>query len=156
MTVDGVTLAFDVGTTTVKAGLYNLSGQPIGYRIQPLALSLPKPGWAEQDPDEWWRAMATVSRSLFSEFDLTPNTLRAIGVTAQMSGLVVVDSHGRPLRKALVLARYPLRRDFEADNGRVSRNKRLRARTPDALVVANQRGAGSRGQGSPLEDSLGA
>jgi xylulokinase len=59
-------------------------------------LSVPRPGWSEQDPDDWWRA----TEAVLGELDAAGAT--AIGLTGQMHGLVVLGSDDRPLRPAIL------------------------------------------------------
>ena len=55
-------LGIDVGTTGCKATLYSLEGQPLrtGYAEYPM--QSPRPGWVEEDPEDWWQAVVTSVR----------------------------------------------------------------------------------------------
>ena len=60
----------------------------------------PRPGFAEQDPDEWWSATCDALRELLRDIDA--RAIGAVGVTGQMHGLVAVDRAGRPVRPAVI------------------------------------------------------
>ena len=59
---DGLVLGFDAGTSAVKAALFDAEGRIAAQASEPYELLLPQPGWVEQRPDDWWRAMAAVTR----------------------------------------------------------------------------------------------
>ncbi len=88
-------LAIDVGTTSVKAGLV-VDGVVGTVAEQPVALATPEPGWAEQDPEDWWDgAVAAVAQLGGGDVD-------AVSVTGQMQDLVALDAAGRPVRPAIL------------------------------------------------------
>ncbi|MEO1062942.1 MAG: FGGY family carbohydrate kinase [Actinomycetota bacterium] len=90
-----VVLAVDVGTTAVKAARL-VDGVVVQVEEVPLELSTPRPGWAEQDPDDWWDgAVAAITRLDVGDAD-------AISVTGQMQDLIPLDAAGRPVRPAIL------------------------------------------------------
>jgi xylulokinase len=88
-----VIVGVDVGTTAVKAVGIDADGSVLERREESYALSTPKPGWAEQDPDDWVRATETALSSLDAD---------AVGFSGQMHGLVALDEHDVPLRPAIL------------------------------------------------------
>jgi xylulokinase len=58
-------------------------------------LSTPRPGWAEQDPEDWWRASRTALARLGADGG-------RVGLSGQMHGLVCLDDHGQVLRPAIL------------------------------------------------------
>jgi xylulokinase len=83
----------DVGTTAVKALAVDGDGTVVGRTEEPYPLSTPRPGWAEQEPDDWVRATERALASL----DAT-----TLGFSGQMHGLVALDEHDVPLRPAIL------------------------------------------------------
>ena len=83
----------DVGTTAVKAVGIDADGAVLQRREESYALSTPRPGWAEQDPDDWVRATEAALSSLDAD---------AVGFSGQMHGLVALDEHDVPLRPAIL------------------------------------------------------
>ncbi len=92
-------LAVDVGTTSVKAAVV-VDGRIGEVAEVPLDLEHPRPGWAEQDPDQWWSAVVTAVRSLQGL-----DTVDALAATGQMQDCVPVQgaaSGGGPVRPAIL------------------------------------------------------
>ena len=88
-------VGLDVGTTGVKAIAITPDGEVIDSAEEGYELATPRPGWSEQDPEDWWRA---------SEVALARLGLKQsrIGLSGQMHGLVCLDSEGRVLRPAIL------------------------------------------------------
>jgi xylulokinase len=88
-------VGLDVGTTGVKALALSPEGDVLARAEEGYDLSTPHPGWAEQDPEDWWRAAERALAALGGE----PS---AIGLSGQMHGLVVLDDQDRVLRPAIL------------------------------------------------------
>ena len=86
-------IGLDVGTTGVKAVAIDHDGHLLASASEEYPLSTPHPGWAEQDPEDWWRAAQACLAQL-------PNG--PIGFSGQMHGLVVLDADDRVLRPAIL------------------------------------------------------
>jgi xylulokinase len=89
-------VGLDVGTTGVKALALSPKGEVLARIEEAYPLSTPQPGWAEQDPEDWYRA----TESALAE--LAVADLAGIGFTGQMHGLVVLDERERVLRPAIL------------------------------------------------------
>jgi xylulokinase len=93
-------LGFDIGTTSVKAGLLWLDGDaPMTVVSRPYPSSRPQPGWVEQDPADWLRAMAACWGEL--QAAAGPMALRAVGICSQVNTHLLVDADLSPLRPAI-------------------------------------------------------
>ena len=88
-----VLIGLDVGTTGVKAVAISPAGRMLGSVTEEYALSTPQPGWAEQDPEDWWRAAQKCLERLPEGH---------VGFSGQMHGLVVLDAEERVLRPAIL------------------------------------------------------
>lgn len=88
-------VGLDVGTTGAKAVAIAPDGAVLARAEVPYELSTPKPGWAEQDPEDWLRA----SERALAELDVE---IEAIGLSGQMHGLVALDASDRVLRPAIL------------------------------------------------------
>jgi xylulokinase len=88
-------VGLDVGTTGVKALALSPEGDVLAHAEEGYGLSTPHPGWAEQDPEDWWQAAVRALAALGGE----PT---AIGLSGQMHGLVVLDDQDRVLRPAIL------------------------------------------------------
>ncbi|MEA2220808.1 MAG: xylulokinase [Solirubrobacteraceae bacterium] len=88
----------DVGTSSVKGLLVSPEDGAVVARAEvEHPLSTPRPGWAEQDPEDWWSGAQAVLGALAREGEIG-----GIGLTGQMHGLVTLDAGGRVLRPAIL------------------------------------------------------
>jgi xylulokinase len=88
-------VGLDVGTTGVKALALSEDGEVVGRAEEEYPLSVPRPGWAEQDPQDWVRGAEAALGRLGVEGD-------RVGLSGQMHGLVALDSEQRVLRPAIL------------------------------------------------------
>lgn len=96
-------LGIDVGTSGSRAVLIDRDGKLIASATEahePFAS--PKAGWAEQDPDDWWRASASAIRKAISESGADAREIGAVGFSGQMHGAVLLDEADRPVGPALI------------------------------------------------------
>ncbi len=89
-------IGVDVGTSSVKGVAIDAEGSVVATAERPYPVSMPHPGWSEQDPEDWWAA----TEAVLSE--LGARDAAGIGLSGQMHGLVVLDSERRPLRPAIL------------------------------------------------------
>jgi xylulokinase len=89
-------VGIDVGTTAVKAIVVGEDGEIIARREVAYELSTPRPGWAEQDPEDWVRATEQALDGL------APDGVAGIGLSGQMHGLVALDAAGSVIRPAIL------------------------------------------------------
>jgi xylulokinase len=93
-------LGIDVGTSGVKAMLVAANGDVTASAVEPLHLSTPRPGWAEQNPDDWWQAtIATIAAALAADPGVV---VEGVGISGQMHSSVFLDGGGVVIRPALL------------------------------------------------------
>jgi xylulokinase len=99
-------IGFDIGSSSVKASLLDSqSGEALASVTSPdteLAINSPRPGWAEQDPETWWKHVVIAGAMLRDRAGAAYRGATAIGLSYQMHGLVLVDSRTRVLRPAII------------------------------------------------------
>jgi xylulokinase len=96
-------LGMDVGTGGTRAVLINEQGQVVASAASEHApFRSPHPGWAEQDPEDWWRAAQAAIREVLTTSSVAASEIGAIGLTGQMHGAVMLDADGRVLRPSLI------------------------------------------------------
>jgi len=101
-------LGIDTSTTSSKALLMDEQGNVVAVASNPHTLQTPKPLWSEQDPHEWWNAVAASIRSVLEQADIPQGDnvsgegAGAVGLTGQMHGLVLLDDDGNVLRPAIL------------------------------------------------------
>lgn len=101
--MDGYVIAYDFGTTGVKTCVFAIgdSIRPVASSLEGYELYILPQGGAEQDPDQWWRAMCVSTQRVLKESGIKPEHIMGISFCAQMQGLVLVDREGRPVRRAM-------------------------------------------------------
>ncbi|NPV51983.1 MAG: xylulokinase [Firmicutes bacterium] len=90
-------LGLDLGTQGAKGLLIDGSGRIKASNFAPFSMVTPHPGWAEQDPQDWWRALVQVIRGIISESGEDPSAIAAIGLSGHMHGPALIDESGAPL-----------------------------------------------------------
>ncbi len=95
-------LGIDLGTSEVKLLLMDEAGQPVAATGVALTVSRPRPQWSEQDPEQWWTATQTALRQLRGTHGAALARVRAIGLSGQMHGAVLLDAGDRVLRPAIL------------------------------------------------------
>ncbi len=90
-------LGFDLGSSSIKACLVEAdSGKAVASAFFPeteMAIDSPQPGFAEQHPDNWWQNACQASKAVLAKANVNPGDIKAIGISYQMHGLVVVDQN---------------------------------------------------------------
>lgn len=92
----------DIGSQGTNAALYGADGMLVGSAYEAHQLSFPRPGWAEQHPGEWVRALHDSVRRLVQKVPGGPSGVKAISFGSQLDGVVVCDANGAALRPALI------------------------------------------------------
>jgi xylulokinase len=95
-------LAIDLGTGGPKVAVVAADGHIVAHESEPTTLLLSGDGGAEQDPDEWWKAVTAATRRVLERDPVTVEDIEAVSVTAQWSGTVAVDASGRHLMNAVI------------------------------------------------------
>jgi xylulokinase len=95
-------LGLDVGTTSVKAGLFEASGRRVSSGAQEYRIRHPFPDRAELDPETYWSASIAAIHEAFAESGADPRQLAAIAVSSQGETVIPVDASGSPVGPALV------------------------------------------------------
>lgn len=96
-------MAFDQGTTSCRAILFDREGKIVGVSQQEFAQIYPKPGWVEHDAMEIWGTQSGVARQVLEVNGIRPDEIAAIGITNQRETTLVWDKNtGRPVYNAIV------------------------------------------------------
>jgi xylulokinase len=95
-----VVLGVDVGTSSLKAGLFSLDGTPLGLTQAEYPLATPEEGAEEQDPEDWWAALGFVARELMALLE-DPSRLAAVSIGGQAPTLVAADAEFMPTHPAI-------------------------------------------------------
>jgi len=87
-------LAIDVGTQSVRAGVVSADGEIVGIGQVAHDVDSPQPGWAQQQPDEWWAEACQAIREVLGETGIEPSSIAGVATCGQMHGPVGVDEAG--------------------------------------------------------------
>lgn len=91
-----VLLGIDIGTSSCKAAAFSPDGTVLAQVNQSYSVHYPRPGWAEQNPEDWWKAVCAAIRALLRE-GVRAENIRGIGVAGQSWSAVAVDRLGKVL-----------------------------------------------------------
>ena len=104
-------IAYDLGTGGNKSSLYDIDGNCRAESFIPYVTHYPKPGWHDQNPEDWWNAVVVSTRKLIEESGVSGSDIAGIGISGHSLGVVPVDAKGRLLRD-----RTPIWSDSRAVN----------------------------------------
>jgi xylulokinase len=92
----------DLGSQGIKVVLLTVEGRLVGEANVGYDIDYPYPTWAEQPASRWTEAMCAATRKLLQNTGVSPDQIRAIGLDAQVDGVVPIDASGEPLRPAII------------------------------------------------------
>ncbi len=99
-------LGFDIGSSSVKVSLIEASsGKCIGSSFQPkqeMEIKASQQGWAEQEPEMWWKYLKLALADTLQQTGIEKNSVKSIGISYQMHGLVMVDKQFNVLRPSII------------------------------------------------------
>src|SRR5207245_4562262 len=96
-------MGIDVGTTGTGAVIVRPDGHVMGAATgEHEPMRMPKPGWAEQDPENWWQAAGQAVRAVFESTSVSGKDIAAVGLSGQMHGVVLLDKSNAVLHPALI------------------------------------------------------
>ena len=93
-------IGIDLGTSACKLLLMDERGEIAGVVSKSYGVEYPRPGWSQQDPDQWWRAVREGVPELIAGIDA--GQVAGIGCGGQMHGLVVLDERDEVIRPAIL------------------------------------------------------
>ncbi|HOR38682.1 MAG: carbohydrate kinase [Paludibacteraceae bacterium] len=99
-------LGYDIGSSSIKASLINATtGECVSSEFFPkkeMQIKSVKPGWAEQDPETWWENLKLATQAVITDSKVRSEEIKAIGISYQMHGLVLVDERLQVIRDAII------------------------------------------------------
>lgn len=128
-------LGLDVGTGGSRALLVDAKGEVrYSFTAAHVDMQMRKPLWAEQDPDDWWRAGQIAIQGVLREGHAGGNDIAGIGLTGQMHGLVVLDDQGDVIRPALIWCDQRSQRQVDVINAELGAERVLRSTANPVLT----------------------
>ena len=92
----------DVGSQGTNTALYSADGKLVASAYEGYDVSFPRPGWAEQDPRVWTRALQKTIAQVLRSVPEGPSAVKGVSFGSQLDGMVACDDKGRPLRAAMI------------------------------------------------------
>jgi len=99
--VERFVLGIDIGTTATKAVLIHPDGEIVCSASRHVDLHSPRPGWAEEDPRQWWDNVRALIPELTEKANIAPDRIAAVGVSGMVPTLICLDERGEPLRMSI-------------------------------------------------------
>jgi len=99
-----VLIGIDLGTQSVKTAVLDDSGAVRAVAQAEYPIDTPRVGWAEQEPQAWWRATCETTQQAIAEAGVGPDEIAGVGLSGQMHGTVCIDREGNPVRPAIIWA----------------------------------------------------
>ena len=90
-------LGVDIGTSACKVAVFNKQGEVIASGNGGYQVYYPHPGWAEQNPDEWWSAVCSAIGDVLKKGNVKPEEIKGIGVDGQSWSAIPIDKDGNVL-----------------------------------------------------------
>jgi xylulokinase len=98
-------IGYDIGSSSVKVSLLEADSGKTTATTSPaheMEIAAPHPGWAEQSPQTWWDNAVIATQKVLADSGVRPADIKAVGISYQMHGLVLVDKDQQPLRPAII------------------------------------------------------
>src|SRR5437868_4229081 len=95
-------LGIDIGTSGTKTLICNERGKVLATATAEHRIFSPKPGWSEQNPDDWWQATCKATRAILKKAKVKAGDIGGIGLSGQMHGSVFLGDGTKALRPALL------------------------------------------------------
>ncbi len=121
-------LGLDVGTGGSRALLVDAGARVQFSCVAPHEdMRMPKPLWAEQEPEDWWRASQVAVQGVLKQASIDGSSINGIGLSGQMHGLVLLDENNQVIRPALIWCDQRSQRQVEEINASVGVERVLQA-----------------------------
>lgn len=95
-------IGIDVGTSGTKTILIDSKGKILASATFEYPLYQPQIGWAEQNPEDWWDASVKGIKAVLEKSKVDPKEVKAVGLTGQMHGLVMLDKNCNVIRPSII------------------------------------------------------
>ena len=95
-------LGIEYGTESCRVAIFDLAGRPLTFAATPYKTTHPRPGWAEQDPEEWWKALQASCHRAIAAAGISPAAIAGISYDATTLTMVAMDERGNELRPAMM------------------------------------------------------
>src|SRR5690349_5739304 len=102
MADDAYVMGIDFGTGGVRVGVFDAEGTPCGFHATEFETEHPRPGRAEQDPEDWWSSLVASVRGVLDDSGVAPDAIAGSSTDATASPVVALDEDGGHLGPAIM------------------------------------------------------
>jgi len=95
-------IGLDVGTSGAKCIMIDENGKVVASSTQEYPLYTPRPGWAEQNPEDWWQGVVAGLKAILTQAQVDPADILGLSYSGQMHGLVALDENNQVIRPAIL------------------------------------------------------
>lgn len=127
-------LGIDTSTTATKAVLVDDSGSVVGIGTAAFGVDRPYPLWSEQDPSQWWTAVQSAVASVLAATGIAGHEIKAVGLTGQMHGAVLLDGSHGAVRPAILWNDQRTAAECDEIRVAVGRERLIRITGNDAIT----------------------
>jgi xylulokinase len=127
-------LGIDLGTSATKTVLFDEELNVLASASAEYPLHQPHNGWAEQDPEDWWKAAVETIGAVLQKSGIAAGSIAAAGISGQMHGLVMLDGDGNVLRPSIIWCDQRTAAECEDITGRVGAKRLVEITANPALT----------------------
>ncbi|HHV97499.1 MAG TPA: xylulokinase [Clostridiaceae bacterium] len=127
-------LGIDVGTSGTKTVLFDENGNVLASALGEYPLYQPENGWAEQDPEDWWKAVCNTIAEVIKKSGVKAENIKGVGLSGQMHGAVLLDKNNQVLRRAIIWCDQRSYRECEQITELVGKDKLIEITANPALT----------------------
>ncbi len=95
-------IGLDIGTSGAKCIIVDQTGAVVASSTQEYPLSTPRPGWAEQNPADWWDGIVRGCQAIMKKAQIDRADLKGVSLSGQMHGLVALDKDQQVIRPSIL------------------------------------------------------
>ena len=97
-----ILMGIDGGTGSIRVGLYDFKGNRISFDRQDYETRFPHPGWAEQDPADWWDSLKKAVKVALIKGNVSPDRIAAMCCDTTCTSVVLCQKDGTPVRPCII------------------------------------------------------
>lgn len=127
-------IGIDVGTSGTRSVLFDENLNVVCSASEEYPLYQPHNGWAEQNPEDWANAAINTIKNVINNSKVQPENIKAIGLTGQMHGLVMLDENNEVIRPAIIWADQRTEKECEEITKKVGKDKLIKITANPALT----------------------
>lgn len=127
-------LGIDIGTSGTKTVIFDELGNVMATSTEEYPLYQPRNGWAEQNPEDWWKAVVRGITAVLARSGIKPENIQGIGLSGQMHGLVMLDKEGNVLRHSIIWCDQRTAKECKEITQRVGYDKLIEITANPALT----------------------